>query len=182
MESLPLNPTPDQVPQLWNIYRFFLIFSGSYFVVDGVQFVFVRNDKSFKFRVVMVIHHIIVSSIEFLLYYLHPFMCYLFAWELLMEIATIFICLRYFGKQFDNKYVYGIGGVGALLLYPGARCPIAIYIVYLGWNGIVPFCDRYFWTLGLITSIFVFVLSVYYSIAVIWKNPRKMCFLKEKST
>ena len=183
METIPKDDE-EAIPELWKMYRFLLIFSSSYFVVDGVQFIFFRQDKSFGFRVIMIIHHALICLIEFSLYHFHPFMVYLFSWALVMELATIFMNLRYFGKQFRNKYVYAIGGGGTLILYPFLRVPIALHIVNVGWTGIVPFCDDNIWIWGLITSIFVFGMSVYYTFAVIWRNPKKMCLLKlkEKST
>merc|ERR1719356_1804228 len=133
------------------------------------------------FRVALIVHHLLILSCCSGIYLMDPYMLHFYARNSLIESTTVFLHLRNFGKAMGNATLYYVGGLGTLFVYPLLRVLIPIisvvsmlsnYVIYetfIDNEGVVTVC---------IFNGFVFVMSLYYSVFVLWEKPGNIYLLK----
>ena len=171
--------TNYQLPLLVILFRFFCVFQTAFFAVSGVQILVGFEKRGWPYRIVLVIHHVICMLCACANYNLDPYLNYIYAINILLEISSVFTALRFFGRLLENATLYGIGGIGVFVFYP-LRVPLTVYCGYTVYFGSVhlftsPACV---FTM-LFANLFVCLLSMYYSI-VLFANPKALCVLKFK--
>ena len=149
--------------------------------MDSIQLMLFYQDKPMSTRITMIVHHILALGCCTALYRLDPYLQYIYACNTLVEISTIFLNLRYFGRQLNNATLYLIGGSVSLVIYPLSRSTLTIYCSYTVYTGLYHLFIGYSGVCVVVAcNVFVFFMSLYYSIFVLWANPRAMFRLKRK--
>jgi len=175
-----LNVSKDDEAYFYVVlYKACTVLSMSYFIILTPYELF-GIEQTMNFRVTMAIHHVAGVLAQALIVMSNPVFIVVGAMTLQCEFSTIFLNMRIFGMTMENKYIYFIGGVGALITYPLTRIVFYVYniqrtyalmdtfSVYLGINAFY---------LTMFSQVFVLCMSVGYTI-VLWKSPRKMIMLK----
>ena len=175
------NNVEYKEPFLFYIFRFLGVFQTAYFLIDSIQILLCYNHKSWSYRIAMLFHHLLSSACSCCIFYIDPYMAYIYALNALIEFSNIFMNLRFFGKSLNNKTMYFIGGLGTLIFYPLTRIPLTIYCGYLAYFGLLNvFVGKSAVLLILSTNLFIFVLSVYYTVFSLFIKPKRMFLLKQK--
>lgn len=109
-----------------NIYRYCSTFSISYFVID--LYFTLRMDKQSKY--IMSLHHVLSGLMQMPPLISPPSILYVTALEMCIEISTIFLNVRVFGKVFRNTSLYYVSGFTVLVTYPLFRLAFSFYVIY----------------------------------------------------
>ena len=99
------------------------------------------------------------------------------------EFSTIFLNLRMFGLVTENKYLYFVGGLGALITYPLTRIVFYIYVIHKTYSLMDVFVRHLgvnAFRLTLCGQMFILFMSCAYTF-VLFKSPRKMMVLETKN-
>ena len=172
-----INETEDVYFYVW-LHKTSALLCMSYFIVLTPLELF-GFEQSMRNRIVMVIHHIASAIAMPIVVMCNPIFTFFSAFTMQCEISTVFLNLRMFGMVMENKYIYFIGGLGALITYPLTRIVVHLYNIqqffskmdvlvdHVGLNGF------YLCMLG---QVFVLCMSTGYSLE-LWKRPKRMLFL-----
>eukprot|EP01084_Bolivina_argentea_P022269 41386_1 len=160
-------------------YKISTVFSVSYFIVLIPYELFIIN-QPLIFRIAMLIHHFFGIFCQSLVFLTNPLSVFISAMMVQCELSNIFLNLHAFGLSMDNKYMYFVGGVGALITYPLTRIVFLIYSIYILYNlkhKMMIYISAEGFYLVIIGEIFVILLSSVYS-CMLFKNVTKTILLK----
>merc|ERR1712228_767061 len=100
------------------------------------QIFFCYSHRSLPYRISLIVHHIFSASCACCIYYVDPYISYIYSINACMEFSNIFLSIRYFGRAWNNKSLYFMGGIGTLIFYPLTRLSITVYCSYLAYYGL----------------------------------------------
>merc|ERR1719433_1879177 len=144
--------------------------------------IFQRDRIAYRFT--LIVHHVLVFLCSSGIFLLDPYIHIHYARISLIEVTTIFLHLRNFGKRMNSDFLYFVGGFGTLFIYPFLRIVIPIVTVYT-WG----FSDRLILrvfvsdngiNIVIVFITFVFFMSMYYTVFVLWSKPSSIYKLKRK--
>eukprot|EP01083_Nonionella_stella_P064654 168742_1 len=159
---------------LFTIFPYIGCFSTPYFLLDSIL-IYMMNNQSSAYKYVMIIHHILWAMCSWLVFIKNPYVSYYYATNILLEGSNVFLYTRYFGKYYGNKELYCVGGVGLLITYPLLRLSVTAYCTHLAYYGpLESFIGVYGTRLAIVTNVFVFAMSFYYTTFVLWPNYRRI--------
>jgi hypothetical protein len=176
------NPNLE-IPSTMYVLKLFLTFQAAYCIMDNAQLAMgiIFQRQRIKYRVTLIVHHLLVLLCCSGTFLLDPWCHHFYAKTSLIEVSTVFLHLRNFGKMMDNATIYFVGGLGTLITYPLLRIIIPLrsaYIIYYGPT------DRFLSdSLSrplLVFNGFVFAMSLYYTVFVLWADPTSIYRLKHK--
>jgi len=164
--------------------RFFLAFQSAFCVMDSIQLLegIVFQRERVSFRITLIIHHLLILMCCTGLYLVDPYVQRLYAQNSLIEITTICLQIRNFAKYWESTNWYFVGGLGTLILYPIIRAIVPVYCAYTvlyGAYGV--FVSANTTKVMLAFNAFVFVMSMYYSVFVLWSSPSSIYKLNRKT-
>jgi len=163
------------------LYKACTVLSISYFVILTPYELF-GIEQSMNFRVTMFVHHIVGIFCQAIVFVANPVFIVVGAMTLQCEASTIFLNMRMFGMIMENKYIYFIGGVGALITYPLTRIAFYVLTIQTTYGLMDTFVSHVgigAFYLTMFAQVFVFCMSARYTI-MLWKDPMKMVFLSSK--
>jgi len=170
----------DQIPFVFHIFGILGAFQTAYFFIDGIQILFFFPDKTWSYTVAMTVHHLFAACCSCSLYFMGPYLMYIYAINTLIEFSNIFLNIRYFGKTMQNETLYFIGGVGTLLFYPLFRISLTVYCAYVAYFGSIHLLlGPSVVFLILLTNTFFLLLSTYYSLY-LFSKPKAVFLLQSK--
>ena len=178
-ESLETVDRADDAYFYVVLYKACTVLSMSYFLMLTPYELF-GIEQSMNFRVTMFVHHLAGILCQAIVLVSNPVFIVVGAMTLQCEASTIFLNMRMFGLTMENKYLYFIGGVGALITYPLTRIVFYWYNIQKRYALMDTFIDHvgvnaFYLTIS--SQVFVLCMSIGYTI-LLWKSPRKMVFLK----
>ena len=155
----------DAENSLIAIGRIVSVLSTSYFLVITIYDGFIYRDLPNNERIVICIHHILSMLTTAFVYPAKPFGLLLWANIVQVEASTIFLNLRLFGRNFEQKIAFLIGSIGTLISYPLTRIVFLSHTIFLTFShkveliGIIGENAVY---LVLVCEIFVVLMSTAY--------------------
>jgi len=173
----------EEEPLVIMCVRLFLAFQSAYCIMDNLQ-LFVQmviQRERIGFRVALIVHHLLILSCCSGIYLMDPYMLHFYARNSLIESTTVFLHIRNFGKAMGNATLYYVGGLATLFIYPLLRVciPISSVVAILhNYDIYETFIDNGGVLTVLIFNAFVFAMSLYYSLFVLWKKPNNIYILK----
>merc|ERR1719203_619638 len=93
------NKPHFRLPLLLELFKFFGAFQTAFFIMDSIQLLLFYRDKPLSFRITFIVHHIFALCCCTCVYWLDPYIQYIYVYNTLVECSTIFLNLRYFGRQ-----------------------------------------------------------------------------------
>lgn len=169
------------LPPMVQWMRLFLAFQAAYCIMDSLQLfagIVVQRER-IKYRITLIVHHILVFSCCSGIFLIDPYLHEFYARNSLIELTTVFLHIRNFAKKTGNATLFFVGGLGTLFIYPLLRVFIPIYCSYIAYHGVYHlFVDWGGVVTILVFNAFVFAMSLYYSVFVLWATPSSMYILK----
>eukprot|EP01083_Nonionella_stella_P064653 168741_1 len=159
---------------LFTLFPYIASFSTPYFILDSIL-VYLMDNKSSAYKYIIIIHHILWAMCSWVVFIKNPYVSYFYATNILLEGSNVFLYTRYFGKYYGNKELYCVGGVGLLITYPLLRLSVTAYCTHLAYYGpLESFIGVYGTRLAIVTNVFVFALSFYYTTFVLFPNYQRV--------
>merc|ERR1712183_751996 len=90
------NKPKFRLPILFKLFNFFGAFQTAFFLMDIIQLVLFYRDKPITMRITFVTHHLFALCCCMCIYGMDPYVQYIYAFNTLVEVSTIFLNLRYF--------------------------------------------------------------------------------------
>ena len=171
------------LPPLVQWMRLFLAFQAAYCIMDSLQLLLgiVFQRERVKYRLTLIVHHSLVLSCCSGIFLIDPYIHEFYARNSMIELTTVFLHIRNFAKKTENATMYFVGGLGTLFIYLLFRVFIPIYCSYIAYHGLYHlFVDWSGVVTILVFNAFVFAMSLYYSVFVLWATPSSMYILKRK--
>lgn len=164
------------------IYKYSATWSASYFLLDGI-FITYYYDCTIKKKLAFAVHHFVSGICQCSVLLTHPIITYISALNFLIEWSTVWLNIRIFAKIWRMKWLYFIAGWNVIISYPFWRMGWNIYMIIISFKSEylkVYTCNYGSYVLGG-AEIFVFFLSIYYYLAVIMVNPKRMYDMRKSS-
>eukprot|EP01084_Bolivina_argentea_P260952 440839_1 len=161
------------------IYKMSSTYSVAYFLTDIIDLILFYDHKNLKYKLSFIVHHILVLLSQMTVYKSNPYVIFISAYSMFVEVSTIFLNIRMFGKMFNNALMFKVGGIGTLITYPFTRIIFMAYNMYMIYYSKIDYflCFECKWQL-IMSCIFVLMLSGQYYIFVMLKKPKNMYTLK----
>ena len=172
-----INKTDDAY-YLVPLYKACTVLSMSYFIILTPYEIF-GIEQRLNTRVTMAVHHICGIFCQAIILVSNPVFIIVGALTVQCEVSTIFLNMRMFGMVMENKYIYFIGGLGALITYPLTRIAFYIFTIQTTYSLMDTFVDHVginAFYLTILAQVFVLCMSAKYTFE-LWKSPTKMVFL-----
>ena len=164
------------------IYKYAATLSAAYYFLDTIFIIISYHyDYPIDKKIASIIHHFCSGICLCSVLLTHPIVTYISALNFLMKWTTVILNIRIFARIWSIRSVYFFSGLGVIISYPLTQILWNSYMIFITLYSeylTVYACPEARWILGG-AQIFVCLVSIYYYLTLIMKNPSQMYRLSE---